>query len=116
VQHEGQSASHLGGDYGLAIGNDTVEFWETWLSDRSERYAQISRRQRANTQLRRARAFLLLGDRSSAREAMAKARQLAGPRGPAYRQLAIGVQIPSPVLRAVLAGKRSAARRLGMRK
>ena len=115
VQHEGQSATHLSGDYGLAISNDVLEFWECWLRDRSEHYAQVSRRQRANTQLRRARALLLLGDRDTARAALASARQLAGAGGPGYARLAVGVRLPLPVLRAGLVSKRAAARMLGLR-
>ena len=115
IQHDGQSATHLSGDYGLSIANDVLEFWEKWLRDRSERYTQISRRQRANTQLRRARALLLLGDRQAARGAMAAARQLAGAGGPGYTRLALGIRLPLPVLHAGLASKRSAARMLGLR-
>jgi glycosyltransferase involved in cell wall biosynthesis len=115
VQHDSQSASHRGGDYGLAIANDTLEFWDTWLRDRSEHYARISRRQRANTQLRRGRALLLLGDRGAAREALAQARQLVGAGGPGYTKLTIGVRIPLPLVRAVLNGKRWAAGILGLR-
>ena len=93
----------------------SLEFWDGWLRDRSEHYAQMSRRQRANTQLRRARALLLLGDRDTAREALASARQLAGAGGPGYTRLAVGVRLPLPVLRAGLVSKRSAARMLGLR-
>jgi len=112
VQHDGQSAAYMSGDYGLAIANDVLEFWESWLRDRSEHYVRISRRQRANTQLRRARALLLLGDRKTAREALSAARQLAGAGVPGYKRFTVGSRLPLPVLRAVLVSKRLAARLL----
>jgi glycosyltransferase involved in cell wall biosynthesis len=114
VQHGDQTATHLGGDYGLAVANDTLEFWDRWLRDRPEHYTLISRRQRRNTQLRRARALLLLGDRSAAREALSKARQLGGAGGHGYTRLTVGVWLPSPVLRTGLEAKRSAMRILGL--
>lgn len=114
VQHRGQTASHLGGDYGLAVADDVLEFWDRWLRDRPVRYEQMSRRQRANTQLRRARALLLLGDRPAARAALSSARQLAGRGGPAYIRLVVGVRLPTRVLRAGVSAKRSAVRMLGL--
>ncbi len=114
VQHGGQTASHLGGDYGLAVADDVLEFWDRWLRDRPQRYAQVSRRQRANTHLRRARALLLLGDRDAARESLSAARRLAGAGGPGYTRLTLGVRLPPPVLRAGLEAKRSAVQMLGL--
>ncbi len=114
VQHSEQSATHLSGDYGLAVADDTLEFWDRWLSGRPDHYAQISRRQRANTQLRRARALLLLGDREGAREALSRARRLAGSGGYAYTRLTLAVRLPQPIIRAGLAAKRSVTRRLGL--
>lgn len=114
VQHGDQTAPHRGGDYGLAVANDTLEFWDRWLRDRPEHYTVISRRQRANTQLRRARALLLLGNRTAAREALSKARRLGGAGGPGYMRLTVGVRLPMPLLRTGLEAKRSAMRILGL--
>jgi glycosyltransferase involved in cell wall biosynthesis len=114
VQHREQTASHLGGDYGLAVADDVLKFWDCWLRDRPARYEQLSRRQRANTQLRRSRALLLLDDRPAAREALSMARQLAGRGGPGYIRLLVGVRLPLSVLRAWLSAKRTVMRMLGL--
>ena len=106
VQHTGQTASHMGGDYGLAVADDVLTFWKHWLCKRPEHLAQISRRQRANTELRRARALLLLGNRPDARASITRARKLAGPGGPAYVRLVVGVRLPMPLLHASLSVKR----------
>jgi glycosyltransferase involved in cell wall biosynthesis len=114
VQHNEQWTTHLGGDYGLAVADDVLEYWDRWLNDRPERYALLSRRQRANTQLRRARALLLLGDRDAAREALSNAKRLVGTGGDGYARLAVAVRLPTPVIRAGITAKRSAMRALGL--
>lgn len=114
VQHSDQSATHRDGDFGLGVADDVLEIWDRWLRDRPQRYALISRRQRANTQLRRARALLLLGDRNGAREAMSSAKSLAGPGGYAYRRLNIAVRLPLPVVRAGITAKRWVTHSVGL--
>ncbi|MGA2036396.1 MAG: glycosyltransferase family 2 protein [Acidimicrobiales bacterium] len=110
LQHGGQSSVHRGGDFGLAMADDVLEFWARWLSFRPAGLTEASSRQRAKAQLRRARALILLAQRAAAREALAEAATLAGPDLPDLRRLAFAARVPGPLLRVGLGAKRAAQR------
>ena len=108
VQHRGQSGAHRGGDFGLAMADDVLEFWTRWLGIRPASLADATSRQRAMSQLRRARALILLKRRAAALDALTEAVNLAGPDLPGRRQLVFAARVPAPLLRVGLGVKRAA--------
>jgi glycosyltransferase involved in cell wall biosynthesis len=109
-QHSGQSGAHRGGDFGLAMADDVLEFWARWLCLHPASYADATSRQRAHAQLRRARALILLGRKEAAAAALAEAVALAGSDLPGLRRLALAARLPMPLLRIGLGAKRATQR------
>ena len=108
VQHRDQSGAHRGGDFGLAVIDEALRFWARWLSSRPAGLADTTSRQRAMSQLRRARALILLKRRAAALDALTEAVNLAGPDLPGRRRLAFAARVPAPLLQVGLGAKRVA--------
>jgi glycosyltransferase involved in cell wall biosynthesis len=115
VQHTGQSGTQRGGDFGLTAASDAVEFWDRWLAGRPRRFRELSAHQRATSQLRRARALLLAGQRVRARAALDEAVALAGRDLAGRRRLAVAAALPTPALQVAVEAKRVGQRLLDRR-
>jgi glycosyltransferase involved in cell wall biosynthesis len=107
TMHRGQSGAWRGPDAGLAVADDVLTFWDGWLAGRPERLVALTARQRARWHLRRARALLLSGRTTDARQAVARAEALGGDDLPGLRPLRVAVALPNPLVRSAVALKRA---------
>jgi glycosyltransferase involved in cell wall biosynthesis len=113
VQHDEQSGAWRGPDNGLRVADDVLTFWDLWLGGRSAATSDLVSRQRARWHLRRARALLLSGNRSEARVALGRASALARAGAvdpselPQLRTLSLAARLPTSLVRAGVAAKRS---------